>query len=82
MYTGEYLYKIFNSKSKNIGSTFNPITAKTDAFRRLLRYVELRYVELRRVGNYLNDAIMNLFESLGNLAPDWSNLPYSSFTSQ
>lgn len=77
MYTGEYLYKIFNSKSKNIGSTFNPITAKTDAFRRLLRYVELR-----RVGNYLNDAIMNLFESLGNLAPDWSNLPYSSFTSQ
>lgn len=77
MYTGEYLYKIFNSKSKNIGSTFNPITAKTDAFRRLLRYVEPRRFE-----NYLNDAIMNLFESLGNLAPDWSNLPYSSFTSQ
>lgn len=77
MYTGEYLYKIFNSKSKNIGSTFNPITAKTDAFRRLLRYVEIE-----RLGNYLNDAIMNLFESLGNLAPDWSNLPYSSFTSQ
>ena len=77
MYTGEYLYKIFNSKSKNTGSTFNPITAKTDAFRRLLRYVELG-----RFGNYLNDAIMNRFESLGNLAPDWSNLPYSSFTSQ
>lgn len=77
MYTGEYLYKIFNSKSKNTGSTFNPTTAKTDAFRRLLRYVELR-----RFGDYLNDAIMNRFESLGNLAPDWSNLPYSSFTSQ
>lgn len=77
MYTGEYLYKIFNSKSKNTGSTFNPTTAKTDALRRLLRYVELGRFE-----NYLNDAIMNRFESLGNLAPDWSNLPYSSFTSQ